>query len=1295
MSYLFKALCVVFAVCLTRPSLAQDAPPAAPQKPIRALLVIGGCCHDYANQQKILTEGISARAKVEWTIAYDPDKGTRHVNPVYGKEDWAKGFDVVVHDECTADVKDADVIRRVLEPHRQGLPAVVIHCGMHSYRGERFPNDTPWFQFTGVGSTGHGPQRPIAVTYVDKEHPITKGLEDWTTINEELYNNTKLYETARPLARGKQGRNDFVVAWTNTYNEKARVFATTLGHNNDTVGDARFLDLVTRGLLWSVNKLDDKHFTPVKQPAKQAAAPVDRAAAAKKIASSLKAPEGFELTVFAAPPDVNYPTVVAAAPDGALFVGVDEMGSLGKGAGRGRVLRCVDTDGDGAADEFKVFAKMDHPRGLSWDGATGTLYVLHPPFLTAYTDADGDGVSDTSRVLVKGITNEKIQAQRGADHTTNGIRMGIDGWLYVAMGDFGCVKAVGTDGAELQMHGGGVVRVRTDGSGLEMYTFGQRNIYDVAIDPLMNAFTRDNTNDGDGWDVRLSHIIPTGNYGYPRLFKNFPDEIAKPMLELGGGSPCGSLYVDEPGLPGDSGKMLYTVEWGRNAIMRHPLKPSGAGFEAKEEKWFDLPRGTDIDVDGQGRFYVSSWANGGFDYSGPDVGYVVRLAPKGHKPSPLPDLKKTPAKELVAQLVSPSAVRRMAAQREILARGKKDPATVREIENLVNEADAPEARAAAVFTLKQLVAAGADAFLVEAAKRDGVREIALRALADRPGDGPEALAPFLKALNDPDPRVRLVVAWALGRLAPPETAHVGLPLLADSDPLVRHVAVNSLVRLRAANAGFRAISTSTPDMVRGGARVLQALHDPRVVDGLIERIPTADPAMRRDLYQALCRLAYREADWDAGWWGTRPDTSGPYYKAAEWQETEKIKQFLRGALATESQDVLRTLVLDLKRHKINLPEAAPLVAKLAGTDPSFKQVLVDLLGSARNLSAEEVGLVRAIAVSAEEPAALRARAVRLLARDDNNPAALDATAEALASIIAVEKPAPELASAVQDVTRDGRYGRRAEYFVKLAESDQPERRELGYTVLLNLAREGQNRDQRRGRARETAAEAVSRGWSDPARAASLLRAIARTRAEGYAEKVRQLRQDANGDVAAAAASAAERLGLGNAAASSGTTASAATIGSADVAKVLELVEKEKGDASLGAELFARQACANCHTVRDGEPPKGPYLGDIAARYGRAEIVTSVLKPSDRIAQGFETQFFRTKKGDVVEGFVTRESGDEVEYRDAAGATAVIKKQDVDRRGTREMSVMPEALVSNLTAKEFASLVAYLESLKGN
>jgi type 1 glutamine amidotransferase len=250
---------------------------AEPDRPIRALLVLGGCCHDYAHQKDIISKGISLRANVEWTIAYDPDTTTKHLNPIYKNDDWAQGYDVVVHDECTADVTDPKIIDRILKPHREGLPAIVLHCGMHCYRTpgwDKRGQGTPWMEFTGLQTTAHGSQLPIAITFADRESPITKNMTDWTTIKEELYNNFngKLYDTAHALARGTQtykraGKDvtdDYVVAWTNLYNGKARVFATTLGHNNETVADSRYLDLLTRGLLWSLDKLDDAHLKPAK-----------------------------------------------------------------------------------------------------------------------------------------------------------------------------------------------------------------------------------------------------------------------------------------------------------------------------------------------------------------------------------------------------------------------------------------------------------------------------------------------------------------------------------------------------------------------------------------------------------------------------------------------------------------------------------------------------------------------------------------------------------------------------------------------------------------------------------------------------------------------------------------------------------------------------------------------------------------------------------------------------------------------------------------------------------------------
>src|SRR6185437_4812379 len=155
----------------------------------------------------------------------------------------------------------------------------------------------------------------------------------------------------------------------------------------------------------------------------------------------------------------------------------------------------------------------------------------------------------------------------------------------------------------------------------------------------------------------------------------------------------------------------------------------------------------------------------------------------------------------------------------------------------------------------------------------------------------------------------------------------------------------------------------------------------------------------------------------------------------------------------------------------------------------------------------------------------------------------------------------------------------------------------------------------------------------------------------------------------------------------------ALIATLGIERVVAGVQAEKGDPDLGALLFQKQGCLSCHTISKTEPLKGPYLGDIANRYSRAELTESILKPSARIAQGFETQKFATTSGLVVEGFVVRESGDEVELRSASGATNVIARSDIDERGTGDSSVMPAGLADPLTVSELAAILAYLESLR--
>ena len=252
-NYFFTALLFSFSLAATLH--------AAEPKPLKVLLITGGCCHDYAKQRLILKEGIETRAHAEVESVHSEDHSTKARFSIYENPEWAKGYDVVIHDECSADVKEIEYVQNILNAHKGGVPAVNLHCAMHCYR----TGSADWFEFCGIQSSSHGPQKPIEVSYVEKDHVINKPLSDWTTINEELYNNLKIFETAKPIARGKQNTgskvDETVIAWTNEYG-KGRIFSTTLGHNNETVADDRYLDLVTRGLLWSCDKLNEEYLKP-------------------------------------------------------------------------------------------------------------------------------------------------------------------------------------------------------------------------------------------------------------------------------------------------------------------------------------------------------------------------------------------------------------------------------------------------------------------------------------------------------------------------------------------------------------------------------------------------------------------------------------------------------------------------------------------------------------------------------------------------------------------------------------------------------------------------------------------------------------------------------------------------------------------------------------------------------------------------------------------------------------------------------------------------------------------------
>lgn len=1264
---------------------------------------------------------------MRWTVVHQGGKTTNTPIPLYNDPDWAEGFDIVVHNECFSDVKDLEFVDRILKPHKNGTPAILIHCAMHCYRVE----DDRWFKFVGLQSPGHGPHYSYSAENLQPKHPIMRDFGPmFVAPKGELYHSVKVFDTATPLAQANRQSDGLpqVCVWTNDY-EGTRIFGCTMGHYNETMVEPKYLDMMTRGLLWAVGKDPEKHFTPTTEKTneeiaaivtapiqKQASAALpgnccgaDNVALGKSVTSKseqdgnfrkhltdgrlntrycpngaqgdewvtvdlgevrpiknirlhwerrkgtayrytveasenaedwttvvdesknentngvrahkidqarvrylkttflsssnggwgsiweleatseeladlgdfvsqidspapstgdIKVPEGFRATLFGTPPEVNYPVCLTAAVNGDVFVGVDEMGSLGKEKGRGKVLRCIDTDGDGVANRITEFTKVDHPRGLIFQeggqltgqggGAenrlTGDrLWVLHPPTFTLFTDTTGDGVADKSEVLIDGISTEQVD-KRGADHTTNGIRMGIDGWIYIAVGDYGFTKAVAPkDGRTLSRRGGGIVRIRPDGTEMEIFCWGQRNIMDVAIDPLMNVFTRDNTNDGGGWDIRLSHILQSANYGYPSLYKNFSTEIMPPLADYGGGSGCGSMFFHDERWPEDYRSLLLTCDWGTSKVYSHNLPANGPTFDAQQDEFLQLPRPTDIDVDGSGRMYVSSWKNGRFGYDGPDVGFVAQIVPENFTPKPVPHLPSIDEKQLVALLRSGNAAVRLASQQELVRRhANSQPSQNKRqkqlkleggiivtgidsnqqalVETMILAFDtqAPvHSRVAAIFTLKQLAGASANDALTKLTDDEDVAEFALKALADRTSqlEG-VSVDTFLNALASGNPRIESAAIIALGRvLSMPNRVKsadkrltIAEALLAKAatlnlensrpstddwrnphpDRVLAHLAVRSLVKMNAVKECCAALNGSYS---KGALWALKYMHSHETIDELFKALSTVHAALlRNEIWTTLIRLYHREADYKKGWWGTRPDTTGPYYDRQKWSESDRIGAAIKVAMAEDDDELNTHLEQQLKRHLVKLE-----------------------------------GLSEAEKAAAMEPQI----AIKLPKVDPNNA-----------------------------------------------------------NQIANMS------------------------FND----------------------------------------------------------------------VMTAALKANGDVSTGEQLFRSQSCINCHTFANGQKPKGPHLVDIGKRYSKKELIESIVDPSKKIAQGFDTWTFVMASGKVHTGFVVLESAETATIRQADGLSKELLQDDIDERVKQEISMMPKGVVGNLTTQQLADLIAYLQSL---
>ncbi|MEO2046920.1 MAG: PVC-type heme-binding CxxCH protein [Pirellulales bacterium] len=654
----------------------------------------------------------------------------------------------------------------------------------------------------------------------------------------------------------------------------------------------------------------------------------------------LTVPAGFKVTLFACDPLVEYPSVIAIGPSpGSLFVAHDYLTGLGYEIVRKDEIRLLaDTDADGYADRSNIYADgFNSIQGLAYHA--GSVYVMHAPLLTKLQDTNNDGVADTRHDLLQGLGLPPEQNDNRL-HCANGITVGHDRWLYLALGDRGC-DVSRPEGDRLVFRAGGILRCRPDGTDLHVFSRGLRNIYDIALDQQLNVFVRDNENDGGDYMIRVYHCFHGSDHGYPYLFLDRPHEAMLPLADLGRGSSAGVAAYLETSFPAPDRNSLFACEWGR-AIVQYPRQTQGSSFAKMQEADFvtgapDDPYGfhpTDITVDHDGSLLVSDWADGQRPKRG--RGRIYRISYPGTPPADNLTVnisESSKFEQLLQQLNSDSYQQRVSAQQAI---EQRDPTAIDRLKRALQENKLrPQGRLHAIWTIAHAEGHAAINDLFDMAAKDSdqrVRAQAVRAIADLSDPvltehqlvadrGDEQLCLRLANLaKQADPRVRLEVLIALRRLHWSQAPRWLSGNWTPADPALSHAAILLLRGSENWPAVLRLLDTpnqqesSLPSLRVLALRALANQANQTVAAGLLKRLENEPTTKRRQEYlDLLARIYKKPAEWT--YWGFRPSPRPA--NPVNWEFTSPIG----AALATllHDPDLRKFTARRMVREKIPIP----------------------------------------------------------------------------------------------------------------------------------------------------------------------------------------------------------------------------------------------------------------------------------------------------------------------------------------------------------------------------------------
>jgi putative membrane-bound dehydrogenase-like protein len=668
------------------------------------------------------------------------------------------------------------------------------------------------------------------------DHTITQQLKSFSTWD-ETYEHTRVADDITVLMERVEGDHREPWTWVKEHG-KGRVFYTAYGHDERTWSNPGFYELMREGILWAVGDVAKNKWEPYRKqlptltyrnqdsiPNYEKRNPSPRyqhPLSPEESARLIQVPIGFDLELFASEPDIINPIAMEWDEKGRLWVveTVDYPNTVldDKANGDDRIKIFEDTDGDGKADKFTVFAdNLNIPTSMVF--SNGGVIVSQAPDFLFLKDTDGDDVADIRKVIIKGWGVFDTHAG------PSNLKYGFDNQIWGVVGYSGFEGTIAGENKQFRQ---GVYRFKPDVSTFEFMTSTSNNTWGL-------GFT-------EGNDVFASTANNTHS-----VFMGFPDKVIRDVqgVRMNGSAKIDGHYAMHSitdkvrqvdvfgGFTAAAGHNFYTARdypeeyWNNIAFVCEPtghlvhmarIEKNGSGF--KEKDGWNLFAGADewvapveAKVGPDGAVWVLDWYNfiiqhnptptperGGFagvngkgnayenplrDKSHGRIWRVVSRQAKENKPI---TLSKDRPEQLIEALGNDNLFWRMTAQRLLVERGNLDvlPALYKIANNQTADGSGNNHPVIhALWTIDGLGAISkeekANEVVTNALSHPsaGVRKAAIQVLS-KSGWSEEVVTKY-DLLNDKDANTRLAAIVSLSQVASSESLGNALYALSNAD----------------------------------------------------------------------------------------------------------------------------------------------------------------------------------------------------------------------------------------------------------------------------------------------------------------------------------------------------------------------------------------------------------------------------------------------------------------------------------------------------------------------------------